>query len=57
LKFIKTQYFQYVVRRNKAIGPDIIPGEILKLDREAMIPYLSQVTDITINSTAVPGDW
>jgi len=57
LKFIKTQYFQYAVRRNKAIGPDSIPGEILKLGREAMIPYLSQVTDITINNTAVPRDW
>jgi hypothetical protein len=36
-------------------GPDSIPGKILKLGREAMIPYLSQLMDITINNAAVPG--
>jgi len=56
LKFINTQYFQYAISRNKARGPDSIPGEILKLGREAMIPDLSQLLDITINNAAVPGD-
>ena len=39
------------------MGPDSIPGGILKLGREAMIPCLSQLMDITINDAAVPGDW
>jgi hypothetical protein len=27
-------------RRNKSVGPDEVPGEILKLGGEAMTPYL-----------------
>jgi len=57
LKFIKTQYFWYAISRNKTTGPDSIPGEILKLGREAMILYLSQLMDITVNNAAVPGGW
>jgi len=30
-----------VIRRNKSVGPDGIPGTILKMGGEAMIPYLS----------------
>jgi len=29
------------------MGPDDVPGEILKLGREAMIPYLAQLLDIS----------
>ena len=35
------------IRRKKSIGPDGIPGEILKLGEEAMIPYLMRLQDIT----------
>jgi hypothetical protein len=35
------------ISRKKSIGPDGIPGEILKLDEEAMIPYLVRLQDIT----------
>jgi len=27
------------IGRNKSVGPDGVPGEILKLDGEAMTPY------------------
>ena len=45
------------IRRKKSIGPDGIPGEILKLGGEAMIPYLARLLDITMNNNASPGDW
>jgi hypothetical protein len=35
------------ISRKKSIGLDGIPGEILKLDEEAMIPYLMRLQDIT----------
>jgi len=44
-------------RRRKSIGPDGIPGEILNLGREAMIPYLARLLDITMNNNAILGDW
>ena len=43
--------------KKKSVGPDGIPGEILKLGGEAMIPYLTRLLDITINNNAIPGDW
>ena len=42
--------------RKKSVRPDGIPGEILKLGREAMIPYLATLLDITMNNNAIPGD-
>ena len=41
----------------KSVGPDGIPGEILKLVGEAMIPYLERLLDITMNNNAIPGYW
>jgi len=41
----------------KSVGPDVIPGEILKLGGEAMIPYLAKLLDITMNNNTIPGDW
>jgi len=38
------------------VGPDGIPGEILKLGVEAMIPYLARLLDITANNAAIPSD-
>jgi hypothetical protein len=37
-----------VTGRNKSTEPDSIPGTILKLGGEAMIPYLAQLLDMTI---------
>lgn len=45
------------IGRKKSVGPDSIPGEILKLGGEAMIPYLVRLLEITINNNAIPGDW
>ena len=39
------------------MGPDGIPGEILKLGGEAMILYLTRLMDITINYAAIPAEW
>ena len=41
----------------KSVGPDGIPGEILKFSGVAMIPYLARLVDIMMNNTAYPGDW
>jgi hypothetical protein len=43
--------------RKKSVRPDGIPGVVLKLDGEAMIPYLARLLDITVNNRAIPGDW
>jgi hypothetical protein len=39
--------------RKKLVGPDGVPGEILTLVREAMIPYFSLFLDI-INISTIP---
>ena len=46
-----------MIGRNKSVGPDIIPGAILKMDGEAMILYLARLLDITINNGTIPRDW
>jgi hypothetical protein len=43
--------------RNKAVGPDGIPGAIHKMGEEAMILYLARLLDITINNGTIPRDW
>ena len=45
------------IGRKKSVGPDGIPGEILKLRREAMVPHLARLLDITMNNNAIPADW
>jgi len=45
------------LEKNKSVGPDGVSGEILKLGGEAMIPYLAQLLDITMNNGTLPGDW
>jgi hypothetical protein len=45
------------IGRNKSVGPDRIPGEILKMGGEAMIPYLARLLEITMNNGALPEDW
>ena len=46
-----------MIGRNKLVGPDGIPGAILKMGGEAMIPYLARLLDITINNGTIPRDW
>jgi hypothetical protein len=45
-----------VTRRNKSVGPDGVPGDILRLGGEAMFPYLARLLDLTVNSDAIPSD-
>jgi hypothetical protein len=46
-----------MIRKGKSEGPDFIPGEILKMGGEAMIPYLARLMDIAINNGTIPRDW
>ena len=46
-----------MIGRNKSAGPDGIPGTILKMGAEAMIPYLARLLDITINNGTISRDW
>jgi hypothetical protein len=45
------------IGKNKSVGPDRVPGEILKMSGEAMIPYLAWLLEITMNNGTLPGDW
>jgi len=45
------------IRREKSVTTDGIPGEILKLREEAMIPYLARLLYIMMNNNAIPADW
>lgn len=45
------------IGKNKAVGPDLIPGEIIKMGGEAMIPYLARLMEITTNNGTLPEDW
>jgi hypothetical protein len=45
------------IGKNKSVGPDRVPGEILKMGGEAMIPYLVRLLEITMNNSTLPGDW
>jgi hypothetical protein len=46
-----------MIGRNKSVGPDDVPGDILKMGGEAMIPYLARLLDISISNGTIPGDW
>ena len=45
------------MEKNKSVGPDRIPGEIIKMGGEAMIPYLVRLVEITMNNGTLPEDW
>ena len=45
------------VGRSKSIWPEDVPGEILKLDVEAVFPLLARLLDITFNHATIPSDW
>ena len=55
IKFIRK--LLSAIGRKKSVGADGIPGEILKLGGEAVIPYLAMLLDIKMNNNAIPGDW
>jgi len=44
------------IGRNKSVGPDGIPIEILKLCGEAMTPYIARLFEISLNNATIPGD-
>jgi len=43
--------------RNISVGPDGIPGAILKMGGEAIIPFLGRLLDVRINNGTVPRHW
>lgn len=45
------------IGRNKSIRPVGVPGEILKLGGEAMVPCLARLLDLIINNATIPCDW
>jgi hypothetical protein len=38
------------------VGPDGVPGDILKLGGEVMFPYLARLVGITVNNATIPSD-
>jgi hypothetical protein len=46
-----------MIGRNKSVGPDGIPGAILKMGGEVVIPYLARLLDITINNGTIRRGW
>ena len=45
------------IGKKKSVGPDGVPGEILKLGGEAITPYLARLLEILLNSAIIPSDW
>jgi hypothetical protein len=41
---------------NKSVGPNGVPGEILKLGGVAMLPYLARLLEISLNNATIPSD-
>ena len=42
--------------RNKSVGPDGVPGEVLKLGGVAMTPYVARLLEISLNNATIPSD-
>ena len=42
--------------KNVSVGPDGVPGDILKLDPEAMTPFLARLMEISLNNATIPSD-
>ena len=45
------------IGRNTSVGPDGVPGEILKLSGDAMTPNLATLREMSLNNTDTPNDW
>jgi hypothetical protein len=54
---IKMRKILAKIGRNKLVGPDGVPGEILKLGGEAMTPYLARLLEISLNKATIPSNW
>jgi len=46
-----------MIGRNKSVIPDGIPGAILRMGGDTMIPYLARLLDMTINNGTTPRNW
>jgi hypothetical protein len=44
------------VRKNKSIGPEGISAESLEQGLETMIPYLTQILDVSVNNGTLLAD-
>ena len=44
------------IGRNKSVGPDGVPGEILKLGGDVMT-HLARLLEISLNNATIPSDW
>jgi len=44
---------QTKIGRNKSVGLDGVPDEILKLGGEAMTPYLARILEISLNNATI----
>ena len=44
------------IGRNKSVGPDGFPGEILKLGGEGMTPFLARLLEISLNNAIIQSD-
>ena len=44
------------IGRNKSVGPDGVPGEILKLGGEAITPFVARLLEILLNNASFPSD-
>ena len=47
----------FKIGRNKSVGADGVPREILKLGGEAMTPFLAILLEISLNNATIPSDW
>jgi hypothetical protein len=57
---INTKFIRKIlakIGRNKSVGQDGIPGEILKLGGEAMTPYLARLLEMSLNNATIPSEW
>ena len=45
------------IERNKSVGSDGVPGEILKLGAEAKTPVLARLLEISLKNATIPSEW
>jgi hypothetical protein len=51
------QNIGYKCDDNKSVGPDGVPGEILKFSGKAMTSYIARLLEISLNIATIPSDW
>jgi hypothetical protein len=45
------------IGRYKSVGPDGVPGEILKLGGESITSFQARILEISLKNATVPSDW